>query len=75
MLFSLHAADKDTFLKKYPAESNLPERFVKVSPSDSDQTIEITFTILKEKLIEGTSSPTDDKEYTIKFNGFKASSN
>ena len=62
------AAGKDAFLAKYPADAaaGTEERFVKISPDDSKQTIQIQFKILGDKL-EGTTS---DAEFTIVFNGF-----
>ena len=67
-------AGKDGFLKEYPEDTSAGTKagFVKVIPDDSKQTIEIKFTILKDKL---ETTPSDDKEYSIIFNGFKASSN
>ena len=66
----------DDFLHKYPEDTSTspakPATFVKVIPDDSTKTIEIKFTILKDKL---EPTQTNDKEYTIKFNGFKASNN
>ena len=60
-------AGKDGFLKAYD-----DGKFVKVVPNDTDQTIEIKFTILKDKLLP---VPNADTEYTIKFTGFKPASN
>ena len=58
----------DDFLVNYGNSS-----FVKVAPDDSGKTIQITFKIQGAKLV---NSPSDaDKEYSITFNGFKASSN
>ena len=64
------AAGKDGFLRKYPAEQNLPERFVKVIPENTNKTIQIKFTILQDKLV-GTPAPSGDTEYTITFKDFK----
>ena len=55
-------AGKDGFLKVYDDGT-----FVKITPDDSKQTIQIKFTILGDKL-EGTTA---DTEYTIIFNQFK----
>ena len=65
------AAGKDGFLQKYPADSGSSERFVIIVPDQSKKTIQIKFTILKDKLV-GTPAPATDQEYTITFKDFKA---
>ena len=60
----LDQADADTFLKDYGSN-----KFVTITPNDTAKTIQINFTILKEKLVGQQTAA--DKEYSIVFNGFK----
>ena len=61
----LDQADADTFLKDYGSN-----KFVTITPNDTAKTIQINFTILKEKLVGQQTAA--DKEYSIVFNGFKS---
>ena len=61
-------ASADDFLVDYGNNS-----LVKVAPDDSGKTIQITFKIQGAKLVNSPNN--EDKEYSITFNGFKASSN
>ena len=64
----IDAGTADDFLVDYGNS-----KFVNVESVDSNKTIKITFKILAAKLVN--PSPNTDKEYSVIFSGFKASSN
>ena len=64
---AVDTAGKDGFLKDYDGNNG---KFVKVNQNDTNKTIEIKFTILKDKLVT-TPTPATDEEYSITFKEFK----